>query len=120
MNGPSRKAAGPAVRARAAIRAAIVADQLADGATRRRVGLRAHGRAPVRGGADLFADEAGTQPAGRVTSGAFGPSVGGPVAMGYVAADHAATGTPLFASVRGRLLPVTVTAMPFVAPTFRR
>ncbi|MBV1823567.1 glycine cleavage system aminomethyltransferase GcvT [Komagataeibacter oboediens] len=100
--------------------AAIVADQLADGTTRRRVGLRAHGRAPVRGGSDLFADEAGTQPAGRVTSGAFGPSVGGPVAMGYVAADHAATGTPLFASVRGRLLPVTVTAMPFVAPTFRR
>ena len=100
--------------------AQVVADQMADGTTRRRVGLRAQGRAPVRGGAELFADAAGTQPAGRVTSGAFGPSVGGPVAMGYVAADHAGIGTPLFASVRGRLLPVVVTALPFVAATFKR
>ncbi|WP_010507148.1 glycine cleavage system aminomethyltransferase GcvT [Komagataeibacter europaeus] len=100
--------------------AQVVADQLADGTTRRRVGLRAQGRAPVRAGAELFADEAGTQPAGRVTSGAFGPSVGGPVAMGYVAADHATVGTSLFASVRGRLLPVAVTGLPFVAATFKR
>ena len=100
--------------------AAIVADQLADGTTRRRVGLRAEGRAPVRGGTDLFADEAGAQPVGRVTSGAFGPSAGGPVAMGYVAADHAGVGTRLFAAVRGRLLPVQVSALPFVAPTFKR
>ncbi|WP_308720132.1 glycine cleavage system aminomethyltransferase GcvT [Komagataeibacter xylinus] len=100
--------------------AQIVADQLADGTTRRRVGLRAEGRAPVRGGAELFADEAGQMPAGRVTSGAFGPSVGGPVAMGYVATDHAAVGTRLFASVRGRLLPVSVVALPFVAATFKR
>lgn len=100
--------------------AAIVADQLADGTTRRRVGLRAEGRAPVRGGTELFTDEGGTTPVGRVTSGAFGPSVGGPVAMGYVAADHAGTGTRLFASVRGRLLPVQVSALPFVAPTFKR
>ncbi|WP_130730187.1 glycine cleavage system aminomethyltransferase GcvT [Komagataeibacter xylinus] len=100
--------------------ARIVADQLGDGTTRRRVGLRAEGRAPVRGGAELFADEAGQVPAGRVTSGAFGPSVGGPVAMGYVAADHMAVGTRLFASVRGRLLPVAVVALPFVPATFKR
>ncbi|MGY6769262.1 glycine cleavage system aminomethyltransferase GcvT [Komagataeibacter sp. NFXK3] len=100
--------------------ARIVADQLADGTTRRRVGLRAEGRAPVRGGAELFADEAGQVPAGRVTSGAFGPSVGGPVAMGYVAADHMVVGTRLFASVRGRLLPVAVVALPFVPATFKR
>ncbi|MCE2565807.1 glycine cleavage system aminomethyltransferase GcvT [Komagataeibacter sp. FNDCF1] len=100
--------------------AAIVADQLADGTTRRRVGLRAEGRAPVRGGTDLFADETGVTPVGHVTSGAFGPSAGGPVAMGYVAADHAVVGTRLFASVRGRLLPVQVSALPFVAPTFKR
>lgn len=100
--------------------AQIVADQLADGTTRRRVGLRAEGRAPVRGGVALFADEAGQVPAGQVTSGAFGPSVGGPVAMGYVATDHAAVGTRLFASVRGRLLPVSVVALPFVAATFKR
>ncbi|MGS0647480.1 glycine cleavage system aminomethyltransferase GcvT [Komagataeibacter melomenusus] len=100
--------------------ARIVADQLADGTTRRRVGLRAEGRAPVRGGTELFADEAGAVPAGRVTSGAFGPSVGGPVAMGYVATDHAGVGTRLFASVRGRLLPVSVVALPFVPATFKR
>ncbi|GBQ49938.1 glycine cleavage system aminomethyltransferase GcvT [Komagataeibacter sucrofermentans] len=100
--------------------AQVVADQLADGTTRRRVGLRAEGRAPVRGGVALFADEAGEVPAGRVTSGAFGPSVGGPVAMGYVATDLAGVGTRLFASVRGRLLPVSVVALPFVAATFRR
>ncbi|MCE2576240.1 glycine cleavage system aminomethyltransferase GcvT [Komagataeibacter sp. FNDCR2] len=100
--------------------AKIVADQLADGASRRRVGLRAEGRAPVRGGAELFADAAGATPAGRVTSGAFGPSVNAPVAMGYVANDLSAPGTRLFAAVRGRLLPVQVTALPFVAPTFRR
>ncbi|GAB6967805.1 glycine cleavage system aminomethyltransferase GcvT [Komagataeibacter kakiaceti JCM 25156] len=100
--------------------AKIVADQMADGVSRRRVGLRAEGRAPVRGGAELFADEAGATPAGRVTSGAFGPSVNAPVAMGYVANDLSAPGTRLFAAVRGRLLPVQVTALPFVAPTFRR
>lgn len=100
--------------------APIVADQLADGPSRRRVGLRAEGRAPVRGGAELFADEAGALPAGRVTSGAFGPSVNAPVAMGYVARDLSAPGTRLFAAVRGRLLPVQVTALPFVPPTFRR
>ncbi|QHC34609.1 glycine cleavage system aminomethyltransferase GcvT [Komagataeibacter xylinus] len=100
--------------------AQVVADQLADGTTRRRVGLRAEGRAPVRGGAELFADEAGQIPAGRVTSGAFGPSVGGPVAMGYVATDHAVVATRLFASVRGRLLPVSVVALPFVPATFKR
>ncbi|ATU73599.1 Aminomethyltransferase [Gluconacetobacter sp. SXCC-1] len=114
----SRKPGG--VRAGGYPGAAIVADQLADGTTRRRVGLRAEGRAPVRGGTDLFADEAGAQPVGRVTSGAFGPSAGGPVAMGYVAADHAGVGTRLFAAVRGRLLPVQVSALPFVAPTFKR
>lgn len=114
----SRKPGG--VRAGGYPGAAIVADQLADGTTRRRVGLRAEGRAPVRGGTDLFADEAGAQPVGRVTSGAFGPSAGGPVAMGYVAADHAGVGTRLFAAVRGRLLPMQVSALPFVAPTFKR
>ena len=100
--------------------APIVADQLADGPSRRRVGLRAEGRAPVRGGAELFADEAGALPAGRVPSGAFGPSVNAPVAMGYVARDLSAPGPRLFAAVRGRLLPVQVTALPFVPPTFRR
>ena len=54
-----------------------------NGASRRRVGLRAEGRAPVREGALLFASDAGGEPIGQVTSGGFGPSLNAPVAMGY-------------------------------------
>ena len=63
------------------------------GASRRRVGLRPEGRAPVREGTDLFADETDGEPVGTVTSGGFGPTVGAPVAMGYVDTALATTGT---------------------------
>ncbi|WVT74890.1 glycine cleavage system aminomethyltransferase GcvT [Sinorhizobium chiapasense] len=94
--------------------------QLADGASRRRVGLKPEGRAPVRGGAKLFADAEGKTPVGQVTSGGFGPSVDGPVAMGYVDAGHTENGTTLFAEVRGKYLPVAVAALPFVKQTYKR
>ena len=55
-----------------------------------------------------------------MTSGGFGPTVGGPVAMGYVAADHAAPGTPVTLTVRGKALAAQVTGLPFVAPGYRR
>jgi len=100
--------------------AAIVLQQLAKGAARRRVGLRAEGRAPVRGGAPLFRGETDRAPIGRVTSGGFGVSLGAPVAMGYVAIDAAARGTRLFAEVRDRRLPVTVADLPFVPPHYKR
>ncbi|GAA4503662.1 glycine cleavage system aminomethyltransferase GcvT [Gluconacetobacter tumulicola] len=98
----------------------IILEQIEGGVSRRRVGIAVEGRAPVRGGARLFADDAGTKPVGHVTSGAFGPTFGGPVAMGYVETAFAATGTPLFAELRGRYLPATVAALPFVAPGFKR
>jgi aminomethyltransferase len=94
--------------------------ELAAGTPRRRVGLRAEGRAPVREGVALFADGAATQPVGIVTSGGFGPSVNAPVAMGYVPSAAAADGTRLFAEVRGQRLPVRVAAMPFITPTYQR
>lgn len=94
--------------------------ELANGTSRRRVGLKPDGRAPVRGGAKLFADAEGRSAAGTVTSGGFGPSVDGPIAMGYVDATQAGNGTKLFAEVRGRYLPVTVTALPFVKQTYKR
>ncbi len=94
--------------------------ELADGVSRKRVGLLPEGRAPVRGGAPLFAGEEDSEPAGIVTSGAFGPSLGRPMAMGYVPSDVAATGTHLFAEVRGKKLPVTVAAMPFITPNYKR
>lgn len=85
---------------------------------RKRVGLQAEGRAPVREGAVLV-DQAGNE-IGQVTSGGFGPSVGKPVAMGYVNRDCEAPGTTVYAQVRGKQLPMLVTAMPFVKPGYYR
>ncbi len=59
-------------------------------------------------------------PVGHVTSGGFGPSVQGPVAMGYVDATLAPPGTTLSGEVRGRPLPVSVTMLPFVSPNYLR
>lgn len=94
--------------------------QLADGPARKRVGLRPEGRAPMREGVEIFAEAEGGAPVGRVTSGGFGPSVGAPVAMGYVPADLAAAGTALFGEVRGKRLPLTVAPLPFVPANFKR
>ncbi|MBS1078240.1 glycine cleavage system aminomethyltransferase GcvT [Gluconobacter kondonii] len=100
--------------------AEVVLKQTRDGVSRKRVGLLAEGRAPVRAGAKLFADTEGQKEIGVVTSGAFGPSVKAPVAMGYVASDHATLDTPVFAELRGKYVPLHVRAMPFVAPGFKR
>lgn len=90
------------------------------GPARRRVGLRAEGRAPVRAEAPLFAAEAGGEPVGRVTSGGFGPSLGAPVAMGLLPTGLAAPGTRVFADVRGQRLPLLVSPLPFVPAGFKR
>jgi aminomethyltransferase len=94
--------------------------QLENGAPRRRVGLRPEGRAPVREGAALFADEASAESVGTVTSGGFGPSLNAPVAMGYVPSARAAPGTQIFAEVRGQRLPLKVAPTPFVPNTYKR
>ena len=98
--------------------AEIILRQIEDGAPRKRVGLLPDGRAPVREGAELTTPEGRT--AGRVTSGGFGPSVGGPVAMGYVDMASATPGTRLNAIVRGKALPVAVAKMPFVEHHYYR
>ncbi|MEO1331344.1 MAG: glycine cleavage system aminomethyltransferase GcvT [Pseudomonadota bacterium] len=100
--------------------AQIILDQLETGAARRRVGLLPEGRAPVRGGAPLFADEASDAPVGHVTSGGFGPSLGAPVAMGYAPAARAEPDARVFAEVRGKRLPLRVAATPFVPSTYKR
>jgi aminomethyltransferase len=97
-----------------------ILDELEHGATRRRVGLRPDGKAPVRSHAPLYSDEGGQTRIGEVTSGGFGPTVDGPVAMGYVSIGKAAPGTRVFAEVRGKLLPATVTDLPFVTPRYKR
>jgi aminomethyltransferase len=94
--------------------------QLAEGAPRRRVGLKPQGRAPVREGAPLFADAASASPVGAVTSGGFGPSLNAPVAMGYLPASLAKPGTQVVAEVRGQRLPLEVANTPFVPNTYKR
>ena len=92
--------------------------ELAEGPERKRVGLRPEGRAPMREGTALFAPDA--TPLGTVTSGGFGPSVEAPIAMGYVAAAFATPGTALMGAVRGKMLPVTVSELPFHPTTYKR
>ncbi|MDF3414521.1 glycine cleavage system aminomethyltransferase GcvT [Sulfitobacter sp. M57] len=100
--------------------ASIILDQLASGVGRKRVGLLPQGRAPMREGVVLFdAAEAGRE-VGVVTSGSFGPTVAGPVAMGYVSKDASSVGTSLWGEVRGKRLPLTVAKLPFVAANFKR
>ncbi|WP_338413192.1 glycine cleavage system aminomethyltransferase GcvT [uncultured Sphaerotilus sp.] len=97
---------------------ATVGAQLTHGATTKRIGLSGLERTPVREGAPLI--DADGQPVGRVTSGTVGPTVGQPIAMGYVAATHAAVGTALFAEVRGKRVPMQVAAMPFAPHRYFR
>ena len=91
-----------------------------DGVDRKRVGLAPEGRAPMRDGTPLFDAATGGTQVGEVTSGSFGPTVGGPVAMGYVSEAQAGIDTMLWGEVRGKRLPVTVAKLPFVAANFKR
>ena len=95
-----------------------IAEQLASGVSRRRVGLLPEGRAPLREGTPLL--DATGSPIGRITSGSFGPSVGGPVAMGYVSSALAAVGSEVAAVVRGKPVTVKVAKLPFVPHRYYR
>ncbi len=91
--------------------AARIQRALAEGPTRLRAGLRPEGRAPARDGAEIISAEGAK--IGIVTSGGFGPSVGGPIAMGFVDATHAKVGTPVSLIVRGKSLPAAIAPLPF-------
>ena len=91
--------------------------ELAGGPARLRIGLGFEGRAIAREGAAILSDGLET---GRITSGGFAPSLGKPVAMGYVARPHAAAGTALAVSVRGSSLQASVVHLPFVPARYRR
>lgn len=92
--------------------------EIRDGASRVRVGIRPEGRAPAREGTVITTPEG--REVGIVTSGGFGPTVNGPVAMGYVARDVSAVGTDLHLIVRGKPLPAKVAAMPFAPHRYKR
>jgi aminomethyltransferase len=94
--------------------------QMAEGPAKVRVGLKPEGRAPMRGGVALFADETSADQIGEVTSGGFGPTVEGPVAMGYVPAALSTPGTKICGEVRGKRMPVEVVQLPFTPARFKR
>jgi aminomethyltransferase len=91
--------------------------QLFDGPRRVRVGIRPDGRAPARAHTTIVDD--GNCEIGEITSGGFGPTVGGPIAMGYVRPGHAADGTPLGLVIRGKVHPARVAPLPFVPKGWR-
>jgi aminomethyltransferase len=88
-----------------------VRQDMADGPKRLRVGIRPEGRQPARQHTAIHGP--GGEPVGEITSGGFGPSVNGPVAMGYVTPAAAADGTALSLQVRGKALPAAVAPLPF-------
>ncbi|MCZ4298434.1 glycine cleavage system aminomethyltransferase GcvT [Henriciella marina] len=91
--------------------------QIADGPAEKRVGILPLERAPAREGTEIHVEG---QLVGMVTSGGFGPSTDGPVAMGYVRADLATPGTKIDLMVRGKARAGEVTALPFVQPNYKR
>jgi len=98
--------------------ATMILRQLAEGTARKRVGIRPDGRAPAREGTAVI-DPTGN-PVGTVTSGGFGPSVGAPIAMGYVDAAHNAEGSALSLIVREVARPAHVSRLPFVPTRYYR
>lgn len=92
--------------------------ELAEGPARLRVGVKPEGRAPAREGVKIV-DAAGTE-IGVITSGGFGPSAEGPVAMGYVDGAKAEDGAEIGLLVRGKTIPARIVPMPFVPHTYYR
>ncbi|MEO1042396.1 MAG: glycine cleavage system aminomethyltransferase GcvT [Pseudomonadota bacterium] len=98
--------------------AARILQELNDGADMVRVGIKPEGRAPAREGTAIATGNGAD--IGKVTSGGFGPSVGGPIAMGYVPRTHAAPGTEVMLDIRGKLHPARVVDLPFIQPGYYR
>lgn len=96
---------------------AIFAQQQ-DGVSRKRVGLLPQERTPVREGAEIVDAEGNI--IGSVCSGGFGPTLGGPLALGYLDVKHSALDTPVAAIVRGKKVPMLVSKMPFVPQRYYR
>lgn len=92
--------------------------EITQGPARLRVGIKPEGRAPAREGTEIRSADGAV--IGKVTSGGFGPSVNGPISMGYVAKDFAPPGTAVQLIVRGKPLPARVAALPFVPHNYVR
>lgn len=95
-----------------------ILQQIEQGASKKRVGLLGLEKTPVREGAELV--DAEGRVIGKVTSGGFGPSLGGVMALAYVETAFAAADTPVFALVRGKQVPMKVAKTPFVPQRYYR
>ena len=95
-----------------------MASDFADKSTKRLVGIKPEGRAPAREHTEIQDMDGNT--IGEITSGGFGPTAGGPIAMGYVARKFTKAGTPVQLIIRGKLRPATVAKMPFAPHRYYR
>ena len=98
----------------------IILKQLAGGTHKKRVGLLPQTRAPMREGVEIFATETSKEAIGKITSGGYGPTVGYPIAMGYINSEYANSEDDLFGELRGKRVPVKVSNLPFVPLNFKR
>ena len=98
--------------------AARIQKEIADGASKKLVGIKPEGRAPARGGVEVQDMDGNT--IGTITSGGFGPTVGGPVAMGYVAKGNTNPGGKVNLVIRGKIQPAEIVSLPFVQQNYKR
>jgi aminomethyltransferase len=94
----------------------IINDQIANRPSRKRVGIKPEGRAPARAGTEII-DMDGNA-IGVITSGGFGPTFGGPVAMGYVDIEFSEPETQLQLIIRGKAMTAQVIDLPFVPHSY--
>ena len=97
--------------------ASRILNERENGPSKKRVGIQPLERAPAREGTEIQIDG---KTVGTVTSGGFGPSVDKPVAMGYIASEHAEPGTKIDLIVRGKPRAAEVCELPFVQPNYKR
>ena len=107
-------------RASGFIGSEIILKQLAGGTNQKRVGFLPQTRAPMREGVEIFGTETSKDAIGKITSGGYGPTVGYPIAMGYINSEYANSEDDLFGELRGKRVPVKVSNLPFVPLNFKR
>ena len=98
----------------------IITQQLDTGTYRKRVGFLPQTRAPMREGVEIYETESSKEVIGEITSGGYGPTVGHPVAMGYINSEYVDSNDNLFGELRGKRVPVKIAKLPFVPLNFKR
>ena len=98
----------------------IITQQLDMGTYRKRVGFLPQTRAPMREGVEIYETESSKEVIGKITSGGYGPTVGHPVAMGYINSEYEDSNDNLFGELRGKRVPVKIAKLPFVPLNFKR